>query len=110
MIEVRSAQADRRDRQLARVVRRHRDDLRVGGDVQDLSQQFQALRCDRRLARVAQIEEHDVRISTPHQRERLFTGLGGGDLKVREHRLEFAPQRAVVLEDEKLTSLHCRGH
>ena len=54
----------------------------------------------RRLARGSQIKQHHIRLGAAHQRQHLFGGLGGRDVEIREDRLELAPQRAVVLEDE----------
>jgi hypothetical protein len=100
VVEIRRPEAHRRDRQLARVVLGHGDDLGVRGDVEDLAQELEALRGDGGLLGRAQVKEHHVRFGAPHQREGLLGGLRGGHVEVGEHRLELAAQRLVVLQDE----------
>ena len=109
VIEIRRAEAHGRDRQLARIVLGHGDDLGVGREIQDLPQQLQALRRHRRLAGGAQVEQHDVGLETPHEGERLLGGLGRGDVQIGEDLLELAPQPAIILQDQKLAPLHLRS-
>ncbi len=101
VIEIGRAEAHRGDRELAGIVLGHRDDLGVGGDMQNLAQQIQALRRDRRLACRAEIEQHDIRLEAPDQHEGLLGGFGGGHLEVREDRFERGPELPIVLEDQK---------
>jgi hypothetical protein len=109
VIEIGGAESHGRDGKLAGVMLGHRDDLGVRGEIQDLTQQLQALGRDGRLASRAQIEQDHVRLQTPDQDERLLRSLGRCDLEIRKDLLELTAQAAIVLQNEKLASLHLRS-
>jgi hypothetical protein len=100
VIEIRGAEAYRRDGELARVVLRHRDDLGVGRQVENLAEQLQALGRNRGLPRSAQVEQHDIGLDSSQDHQRLIRGLADRDVEVREDLLELTPERAIVLEDQ----------
>jgi len=110
VIEVGRAEAYRGDRELARIVLGHSDDLGVGRDVEDLPQELEALRRHRRLVCGAEIEQHHIGLGAAHGRECLLGGFAYRDVEVGEHRLELTPQGAIVLEDQQLAALHRGSH